>query len=318
MRAARTTAPGAGAARSRSAADGRGRLGARPAIGDVLLDPARQVADAAAVVERVDVVADPLDEVAIVGDDDERARPPVEEVLERGERLDVEVVGRLVEQEHVRLAHQQPHELQAPPFAAGEVAHERPGAVAAEAEAIAEQPGGDLDAAAERRDGADALQRLEHALVAGDLRRVLGEVGEADRRAAVDPPVGGLELAREQLDERRLARAVDADERDPVARAQPPGDVAQHDVRPVGERDVLGLEHLVAEPRGGEPQQLGAVARRGLVGDQRVGGLDAEPRLASCAPAGRAAARRAPCAAAAGGAPRAPRRRRSRSARAST
>ena len=90
---------------------------------DVLVDPARQVADPAVAGERVDVVADPLDEVAVVADHDERARPAVEQVLERGQRVDVEVVGRLVEQQDVGLGHQQAHQLQAAPLAAGEVAH---------------------------------------------------------------------------------------------------------------------------------------------------------------------------------------------------
>ena len=105
---------------------------------EVLLDPAGEVADPAVAVERVDVVADALDEVAVVADDDERAGPAVEQVLERGQRVDVEVVRRLVEQQHVRLVHQQAHQLQPPALAAGEVAHERARALAAEAEALAE------------------------------------------------------------------------------------------------------------------------------------------------------------------------------------
>ena len=77
----------------------------------------------------------------------------------------------------------------------------------------------------------DLLDRLEHAQVAGDLGRVLGEEGELDRGAALDGAGGRLELAREQLHQRRLAGAVDADERDAVARAEPPGRVAQERLR---------------------------------------------------------------------------------------
>ena len=80
--------------------------------------PPGQVADLAVAGERVDVVADALDEVAVVADDDQRAGPAVEQVLERGQGVDVEVVGRLVEQQDVRLAHQQPHQLQPPALAA--------------------------------------------------------------------------------------------------------------------------------------------------------------------------------------------------------
>ena len=123
------------------------------------------------------------------------------------------------------------------------------------------------------------LDGLEHAQVAGDLGRVLGEEGELDRRAARDLARRGLQLAGEQLHQRRLARAVDADDREAVARAEAPGRVAQQHLVAVGDRDALGVEHLVAQAGAGEAQQLGPVARLGLVGDQGVGGLDPELRL---------------------------------------
>ena len=70
----------------------------------------------------------------------------------------------------------------------------------------------------------------------------------------------------------------------PTSATRSPGpsrQVAPAQEHPVAERDrdVHGVEHLVAQPRGREAQQLGAVARLRLVGDQRVGGLDAELRL---------------------------------------
>ena len=46
-----------------------------------------------------------------MGDDDERAGPVVEEVLEHPERVQIEVVGGLVQQQHIRLSHQDLHEL---------------------------------------------------------------------------------------------------------------------------------------------------------------------------------------------------------------
>jgi hypothetical protein len=92
----------------------------------------------------------------------------------------------------------------------------------------------------------------------------------------------------EQSHQGGLARAVHADERDPVARAEPPRDVAQEGTVAERERHVVGLEHLVAQARAREPQQLRGVARLGDVGDERVGGLDAELRLRR--PGGRPAA----------------------------
>ena len=129
----------AGGAHDRLVRDGLGLLDAlfdRAPERQVLLDAAGEVGDLAVAGERVDVVAHALDEVAVVADDDERAGPGVEQVLERGQGVDVEVVGRLVEQQDVGLAHQQAHQLQAPALAAGEVLDQRAGLLAAEAEAL--------------------------------------------------------------------------------------------------------------------------------------------------------------------------------------
>ena len=121
----------------------------------------------------------------------------------------------------------------------------------------------------------------------------------------VTRPVVGSSSPASSFTSDRLARPVHADERHTVARPQAPGQLVQHLALAERQRHVDRVEHLVAEARGGEAQQLRAVARLWLVGDQRVGGVDAELRLASCAPAGRVAATRAPCASAVGGGSRA-------------
>ena len=143
--------------------------------------------------------------------------------------------------------------------------------------------------------------------MARDLGRVLGEEGELDRRAARDLARRGLELAGEQLHQRRLARAVDADDRDAVARAEAPGRVAQQHLVAVGDRDALGVEHLVAQAGASRS----AAARSCRAARARRRSARWRPRSGTsawrCAPAARGAATRAPCGSAAGGAPRAPR-----------
>ena len=115
--------------------------------------------------------------------------------------------------------------------------------------------------------------------MARHLRGVLRQEREPHRLAALHLAGVGLQVAGEQPHEGRLARAVHADERDPVARAEPPRDVPQERTVAEGERHVVGLEHLVAQAGAREAQQLRRVARLGHVGDERVGGLDAELRL---------------------------------------
>ncbi len=90
---------------------------------ELLLEPARVVAaerDAAAAVELEDPLRDVVQEVAVVGDGDDRARVLVEEPLQPLDRLGVEVVGRLVEQEQVGVLEQEPGEGDAAALAAGQ------------------------------------------------------------------------------------------------------------------------------------------------------------------------------------------------------
>ena len=76
----------------------------------LLLEPARVVAlerDPATAVELEDPLGDVVEEVAVVGDRHDGARVLLEEALEPVDRLGVEVVGRLVEQQQVGVAEQQ-------------------------------------------------------------------------------------------------------------------------------------------------------------------------------------------------------------------
>ena len=63
---------------------------------------ARPVVEPAAV-ELPDAVGEPPQEAAVVGDKEQCAPPAGEKLLQPGDRLEVEVVGRLVEQQHVGL-----------------------------------------------------------------------------------------------------------------------------------------------------------------------------------------------------------------------
>ena len=74
----------------------------------------------AAAVELEDPLGDVVEEVAIVGDRDDRARVLLEEPLEPGHGLGVEVVGGLVEQQQVGLAKQQAAQRDAALLAARE------------------------------------------------------------------------------------------------------------------------------------------------------------------------------------------------------
>ncbi len=229
-----------------------------------------------------------------MGDHDHRAGPAVEEVLQLGKGLDVEVVGGLVEEEDVGLVHQQAQDLQPAALTAGEVADRRPLLLLGEAELLAQLACRHLAALAEVDAVADALDGLQDTQGRVELADLLGEVGQPDGLADRDFARGGLDVALgagglgEGAQQGGLAGAVDADEADAVAGAQVPGEVLEQLLRTGLDAHALQLEHGLAEAGVGEAHQLGAVARRRHVGDELVGGLDAVAGLGG--PGGGAAA----------------------------
>ena len=93
-----------------------GGLGGGPllALGtqrEVLLDPARHMSHLP-VEHRVLGVGDPLEQVPVMGDHDQRTGPGVQQVLHRGEHVGVHVVGGLVEHQHVGLLEQREQQVQ--------------------------------------------------------------------------------------------------------------------------------------------------------------------------------------------------------------
>ena len=59
------------------------------------------------------LVGDTFEQVPIVRNDDQSSRPSVEQILHHGEHVGVEVVARLVHDEHVRLVEQDEQQLHA-------------------------------------------------------------------------------------------------------------------------------------------------------------------------------------------------------------
>ncbi len=91
-------------------------LGLAPQVVLVVPGPAGQLA----AVDLDDARGQRLQEGAVVGNEHQRARELLEEVLQPGDRLDVEVIGRLVQQQDVRLQQQRLRQQHAPLHAAGQ------------------------------------------------------------------------------------------------------------------------------------------------------------------------------------------------------
>ena len=136
----------------------------------LLLQPRGIVAlprNAAAAIELEDPLGRVVEEVAIVRDRDDRARKALQEMLEPFDRFGVEMVGRLVEQQHVRLGQQQAAERDAALLAARKRRDLR------FPRRQAQRIGGDFERALERVRVAGGEDRLQALL----LGRELVEIG---------------------------------------------------------------------------------------------------------------------------------------------
>ena len=138
--------------------------------GLLLVEPRRVVAlerEAPAAVELEDPLGHVVEEVAVVGDGHDRARVLLQEPLQPVDRLGVEVVGGLVEEQQVGVGEQQPAQRHPAPLAARQRGHV--GVVGRAAQGVH----GDLDVAVEvpRVGGVDLVLQLglegAHLLVVG-------------------------------------------------------------------------------------------------------------------------------------------------------
>jgi hypothetical protein len=217
------------------------------------------------------------EQVAIVRDDDERAVEILQRLGERLAHLDVEVVGRLVEDQELRPATHDQREHQARFLAAGEARDRRLDHVAAEVEAAEEVA--QLLLARARIEAREVQHRRRFGVELLEL--VLREVADAEVLRDVARPVRERELAGERLDERRLARAVGAEQADAVAGEDRQLERAEHRRRvAVAQRRVLEPHELArvrARRREHELERAVDVRRR-----DALHALERPRRLCAC------------------------------------
>ena len=244
----------------------------------LLLEPARVVAligDAAAAIELEDPAGDVVEEVPVVRDRDDGALVVGEEALEPEDGLGVEVVRRLVEQQQIGCAQQEPAERNASALTARQrrhvaVAFRQPQRVHRVVELRLELPRAaavdlvlHLRLLGEQRvevgvrlgelrgdlvEAVEQVAHLAHAVLDVLAHRLGGiELGllleQADRRVRreLGDARGRLFLARHDPQQRRLARAVRAEDADLRAGEERERDVRQH--LPFGAEELVDLVH---------------------------------------------------------------------------
>src|SRR4051812_36778720 len=231
--------------------------------------------DVAVPFEGEDVGGEAVEEEAVVADHHRAAGEILERVLEGAQGLDVEVVGRLVEQEDVaalleHLGHVDPVAL-----AAGELADLLLLVLALEVEGADIGAGADL-VLAEAEHVAAARDLLPDVLAGVEVVAGLVDIAQANRLADPDRAGIGLLLAADELEQRRLAGAIGADDSDDPSRWEAEGQVVEQQFVAIGLGEAVGLDHGAAEALGDLDEDLRLAGRAVLLRlDQFVERLDA-------------------------------------------
>src|SRR5690606_25068867 len=196
--------------------------------------------------DRQNVRGDTVQEPAIVADHQRHARELQQRILERTQRLHVEIVGRLVEQQHVAALQQRLGQVQTAALTAGERADQLLLVRALEVETADVGARLDLDTV-DVEDVGTAGDLLEHRVVALQRRAALVDIGQLHGGAEDDLAGVRLLLARDHLEQRRLAGAVGADDADDGAVGDDQREIV--DQQPVAEAlaDVAELDDVVAQ-----------------------------------------------------------------------
>src|SRR5436190_19094868 len=193
---------------------------------------------------RQDVRRDAVEEPPVVADHHDRSGELEQRVLERAQRLDVEVVGRLVEHQHVAAGDQRLRQMQAPPLAAGKIADQLLLVVALEVEAAEVSARWHHELADDEVVEA-AGNVLPDGLIVLEVLAALLDERHLRGRADLDGAAVGLLLARDHAEQRRLARAVRADDADDRAGRHLEAQVVDEETVAEALADVDELDHFM-------------------------------------------------------------------------
>ncbi|OPZ04886.1 MAG: hypothetical protein BWZ08_02600 [candidate division BRC1 bacterium ADurb.BinA292] len=200
-------------------------------------------------------------------DDEQAAGEAIEEILERVERGEVQIVGRLVEDQEVGVAQKSADQIEAAALAARELGDRGMLHLRGDAEAFEHHGRG--------QDGAAGLAQHVAALAQDVIERFFGgvEVGgflvviaEVDRRADDDLAGLGGGAAGEDIQQGRLAGAVGADQAEAFAAGEGVGEIPDEDVIVITGLDFAQFDDLLAESAAadGEGQLVGGGIGRAL------------------------------------------------------
>ena len=206
---------------------------------------------------------DAVQEPTVVADDHGAARELDQRVLQRFERLDVQIVGGLVEQQQVAALLQGQRQVQAVALTAGEHAGQLLLVGTLEAEAGHIGTGRHLHAA-DLNEVQPVGDGLPQVFLRVEACAVLIHVADLDGFAHGQLTRGERFQADDRLEQRGLADAVRADHADDAVARQREAQIVDEHAVAEGLVDMLGLQHLRPQTRPRRNLDLGEVELLGV------------------------------------------------------
>src|SRR6185437_14869843 len=215
----------------------------------IVLEIALEPFDMAVAFEGQDVGGDAVEEPAVMADDDGAAGKILQRLFQRAQRIDVEVVGRFVEQQHVGARLEHLGQMHAVALAARQRAHFLllVGALEVERRAITARIHFLL---AEQDLLVTAGDFLPHRLLTVEIVARLVDIAEMHGLADGDVALVRRLLLGDHPEQRGLAGAVRADHADDAARRQLEGEVVDQFAIAKTLAEVFEVDHVVAKPLG--------------------------------------------------------------------
>src|SRR6516165_3552826 len=256
------------------------RLGADAAAtaGFVIAVVALEPDNLAVALEGEDVGGDSVEKPAVVGNDDRAAGKVEQRLLQRAQCVDIEIVGRLVKEQHVGARLEHLGQVDAVALTARELTHRFLLIGAAEVEqrtiSTARHPAApEIDLVLSTRD------LLRHRVGRNQSIAGLIDITELDGLADPEPAAVGHLLTGDHAKERGFAGTIWANHPDDPSRWQP--EIKPFDQQTVAKAfaDPFRCDHQIPEPRSGGQNDLRRLGRLfpALRDERFIGG---KPRLA--------------------------------------
>ncbi len=206
-----------------------------------------EIADFTVAFKDKQVVYQPVHEIPVVGNHHQAAGKILQEIFQHLQRHDVQVVGRLVEDEEVGIFHQHREQVQTTALPAGELADVDLLLGAAEQEALEQLRRCHLAAFFQRDHVGDIAHGIDHAPVLAQLDAFLTVVAEDDGIADHHFTGVGRQHLGNDLQESGFAGAVGPDDADPLLTFKLIGEMLDQLLRSERLADVMTLHDFAAQ-----------------------------------------------------------------------